>query len=80
MMTLQEFLKKQFPSASDISVKDSLETYKRIDAWTENMSMKKDAYNRLLDVMTNAGELKERVEYDALVDTLVSDKLYAEIF
>ena len=34
----------------------------------------------LLDVMTNAGELKERVEYDALVDTLVSDKLYAEIF
>lgn len=78
--TVAEFLKKQFPSASDISVKDSLETYKRIDAWTENMSMKKDAYNRLLDVMTNAGELKERVEYDTLVDTLVSNKLYAEIF
>ena len=44
------------------------------------MSMKKEAYNRLLDVMKNAGELEERVEYETLVDTLVSQKIYEEIF
>lgn len=78
--TVAECLVEQFPSTALQSVTDSLETYKKIDAWNENFSMKKEAFDRLNEIMINAGELKEKGDYSELVDNSVSDKIYKELF
>lgn len=51
---------------------DILETvakrYQDIDAWMQDPVMTEDAFNRLQDVMEEAGELDQRADYGALVN------------
>ena len=42
--------------------------YQETDCWTSQLAMEKDAYERLLTIMEDAGELQGRPDYDALVD------------
>ena len=42
--------------------------YQEIDAWNETPFMTEDAFNRLQDVMEEAGELTQRADYSKLVD------------
>ena len=78
--TVAKCLVEQFPSTALQSIVDSLETYKKIDAWNENLSMKKEAFDRLNDVMINAGELEKKADYTQLVDNTFSNKIYKELF
>lgn len=73
-------LVEQFPSTSLQSIEDSINSYKRIDAWMKNMSMKEDAFTRLQDIMKNAGELKQSADFSKLVNNAIAEKTYAEIF
>lgn len=75
-----ELLVKSFPSTSIQSIIDSLNSYLRIDAWQTDMIMKKDAFNRLQDIMENAGELDQRVEYEKLVDNKITEDSHKKIF
>ncbi len=70
----------QFPSTSKQSIEDSLNSYIEIDAWMTNMSMKEESFTRLQDVMENAGELAERVNFNDLVYNEISQKAYEQIF
>ena len=63
-----ESLTKQFPGTKKESIAVSLESYKKIDAWTTNLAMSKTAFDNLQKVMENAGELKTRVDYDAVTN------------
>ncbi|MBQ2717825.1 MAG: ABC transporter substrate-binding protein [Clostridia bacterium] len=73
-------LVEQFPSTSLQSIVDSINSYKGIDAWMKNMSMKEDAFNRLQTIMTNAGELDQKADFSKLVNNSISEKVYLEIF
>ena len=73
-------LMKAFPTATITSVTDALNSYKRIDAWQKDMQMTTEAFTRLQDVMENAGELTERVEYDKLVDNGIAERAYKKVF
>ena len=58
----------QFPD-SDMEVLTAVtQRHKDIDAWNSEPFMKKEALDRLQTVMETAGELSERVDYEALVD------------
>ena len=35
----------------------------------------KDAFNRMQDIMENAGELSSRVDYDTIVDNSIANKV-----
>ena len=70
----------QFPSTEKLSIKDSVASYKRIDAWKKNMSMTESDFNRLQNVMINAGELTSIVDYGKLVDNTIAEKTYKEVF
>ena len=59
------------------SVQTSLESYKAIDAWQEDMTMTEAAFNRLQDIIDNSGELERRVAFADLVDTSYSSEIYA---
>ncbi len=68
-----------FPATSLESVKDSLVSYKKIDAWQKDLIMSESAFTKLQDVMENAGELNERVPFDKLVDTSIFEMVYEDI-
>ncbi len=75
-----ESILKQFPGTALTSVKDSLESYLSIDAWTKNMSMTETAFNNLQIVMENAGELDERADYGAIAYNDIAEKVYGKIY
>lgn len=68
-----------FDGTSEESIKTSLDSYKSIDAWQEDMTMTEDAFNRLQDIIDNSGELEKRVNFSDLVDVSYSSKIYAEL-
>ena len=70
-------LKPSFSSSSDESIKASIESYKRIDAWCSSPVMTEQSYNRLLDMLINAGELTTRVDMNKVVDNTTAKKIVA---
>lgn len=78
--TIAPYLVPYFDSTSLDSVTTSLKSYKSIDSWVTNMAMTEDSFNRLQDVIDNAGELPKRVEFNQLIDNSYAQKAYEEIY
>ena len=78
--TIAPYLVPYFDSTSLDSVTTSLKSYKSIDSWVTNMAMTEDSFNRLQDVIDNAGELPKRVEFNKLIDNSYAQKAYEEIY
>ena len=72
-------LLKQFPSTAKESIAASLKSYKKIEAWTYDTTMTKQAFDNLQTVMENAGELDKRADYDKINYDEISKKVYKEI-
>lgn len=69
-----------FDGTSVSSLATSIQNYKTIDAWVKNMAMQESAFNRLQDVMQNAGELERRINFADLVLTDRANQIYNEIY
>lgn len=67
---------KQFPSTTINSIKTSVESYKNIEAWTKNLKPTENSFNRLQNIMINAGELNQKVSFSSLVNTKLVDKVF----
>ena len=78
--TVAPYLTKYFEGTSQDSIAASVERYKTIDAWRTELSMTEDSFNRLQDVIDNAGELSKRAEFTKLVDNSYAKKVYQEIY
>ena len=76
---IADALRGQFPGTSDESIVASIRRYTEIDAWAEHFTMKKSALDRLCSIMISAGELNEKVDYDKLVRTDISDMICGKI-
>lgn len=61
-------LAPSFASFSLNMIKASVESYIEIDAWCSSPVMSESAFNRLQDVMQNAGQLPDRADYSKIVD------------
>ena len=68
-------LKPSFSTSTDESIKSSIESYKRIDAWCSNPVMTEASYNRLLDMLIGANEVSTRVEMNKVVDNTIANKI-----
>jgi len=77
---IANILVKSFPSTELSSVTDSLDSYLKIDAWQNDLMLKKEAFEHLQDVMENAGELSKRVSYETITDNRITEETYKEIF
>ena len=75
-----KLLVKYFDGTSEESLKASMDSYKKIDAWVTNMAMEESAYERLLDVIELAGELEKRVDFHDVVLTEAADRAYRAIY
>lgn len=61
-----------FPD-SDVAILTMVaKRYKDFDAWMTTPVMEKDAYERLQDIMTEAGVLEKRAPYEAVVDNTIA--------
>ena len=71
-----EVIVKQFPSTSITSIATSIASYKKIDAWRKDLHGTEDSFNRLQDVMSNAGELESKVPFKEIVDNSIVDEVF----
>lgn len=72
---IYEALAPSFSTSTRSSIVTSIQTYKRIDAWMSSPAMEESAYNRLLAIMTNAGELDKNVDFSKVVDNSYANRV-----
>ena len=78
--TVAPYLVKYFEGISENSISASIERYKAIDSWRTELSMTEDSFNRLQDIIDNAGELSRRVSMSELVNNRYAQKVYKEVY
>ena len=66
-----------FTGSSTTTLTNAIISYKSIDAWCNTPIMNEDAFNRLLDIMTNAGELTTTVAFESIVDNSIAEQVLA---
>lgn len=71
---IAEVIAPSFPDTDLELLTKSIENYVSIDAWNSTPVMKKEAFDRLQDVMTSAGELTKRADFDKIVDNSFAEK------
>ena len=63
-----------FPSTDIDQLTAAIKSYQDIDAWSDTPILKEEAFNRLQEVMTMAGELKNTVPYDKIINNAYAEK------
>ncbi len=59
-------------------IRASILSYKRIDAWMNTPVMQEADYNRLIDVITQAGTLDKSVPFESIVDNSLALEVMSE--
>lgn len=65
---IAENIQSFFPDTDIEMLEAAIQSYQNIDAWSDTPILKEEAFNRLEEVMIMAGELKEKVPYDKIVN------------
>lgn len=78
--TVAPYLTKYFEGVSEDSLAASIERYRSIDAWRTELSMTKDSFDRLQDIIDNAGELSRRATVEELTNNSYATKVYKEVY
>ncbi len=78
--TVAPYLSAYFEGVSTASLAASVERYRAIDAWRTELSMTEASFNRLQDIIENAGELSRRATLSELVNNDYAKKVYAEVY
>ena len=63
-----------FPDTDLEMLANSVKSYKDIDAWNDTPVLTEASFNRLQEVMIEAGELNEKVPYDKIVNNTYAEK------
>lgn len=69
-----EAIQSFFPDTDIELLATAIQSYKDIDAWNDTPILKEEAFNRLEEVMIMAGELKENVPYDKIVNNKYAEQ------
>lgn len=70
-----EVIQEFFPDTTVESLETSVQKYKDIDAWKENPILKEEAFDKLQLIMTEAGELEQKVPYDKIINNTFAKKV-----
>lgn len=71
---IAELIQEFFPTTSLDMLESSIQRYKDIDAWNSTPVLTEEAFNKLQDVMEEAGELTERADYSKVVNNKYAEK------
>lgn len=70
---------KQFPDSTLENLTEVVKRYRSINAWANTPVFNKSGYERLLDIMQEANELDNRVEFSKIVDTSIAEKVVNDL-
>lgn len=76
---IAEAIKGFFPDNDVDMLANSIQSYKDIDAWNQDPVLKEESYNLLEEVMTQAGELKEKAPYTSVVNNKYAEEAIKNI-
>jgi len=65
---IAELIQDFFPDTDLDMLESSIQRYKDIDAWNENPVLTEESFNKLQEVMEEAGELEKRADYTKVVN------------
>ncbi len=68
--SVQEF----FPGTDLETLEAAIQSYKDIDAWNDTPILTKESFERLEEVMIEAGELEKQVPYEKLINNTYAEK------
>ena len=71
---IAEAIGASFPDTDLEMLTSGLQSYKDIDAWSATPVMTEDAFNRLQEVITEAGELSENAPFDKVINNSFAQK------
>ena len=71
---IAEAIQSFFPDTSIELLSAAIESYQAIDAWNDTPVLKEEAFNRLQEVMTAAGELPQKAPYDKIVNNKYAEQ------
>ena len=63
-----------FPDTDVDLLAEVIQNYKDIDAWNDTPVLKEEAYNRLEEVMTMAGELEQKAPYNEIINNKYAEE------
>lgn len=78
--TVAPYLVSYFEGTSEASLAASVKRYRDIDAWRTELTMTEESFERLQDIIENAGELSRRAKIHELVNNTYAQKAYADIY
>lgn len=64
---IANIIKDEFPDTNIKDLETVIENYKKVNTWPTTTEFTKESFNHLQDIMINAGELKDKVNYEDLV-------------
>lgn len=73
-----EAMEPFFPDASIESLMIVANSYRATDSWKQDPIMQEADYERMLDIIEEAGELSTRPDFAALVDNSIAERIVAE--
>jgi len=68
-----------FPGTSEESAVYAINSYLKIGAWSTTPVLAESSFNRLQDIMENAGTLSSRADCSTAVDNTIANELIAEL-
>lgn len=71
---IAKVIQPQFKETDTATIATIVERYQAQDTWKKDTIFQKDSFELLENILEEAGELKERVPYEALVTTEFSEK------
>lgn len=77
--TVAKSLAPSFVGTSETSLAAAVKSYLEINAWTKTPVMEKSAFERLQDIMENAGTLTTRADYSLAVDNTIANKVVSQL-
>ena len=75
---IAEAIAPSFPDNDLEMLTSGLQSYKDIDAWSATPVMSEESFNRLQEVMTEAGELAEQAPFDQVVNNSFAQRVVDE--
>ena len=71
---IAESIQDFFPDTDLEMLEAAVQSYKDIDAWSDTPILKEEAFDRLQEVMTLAGELEKEAPYDKVVNNKYAEE------
>jgi len=71
---IAELIQDYFPGTELDMLESSIQRYKDIDAWNETPVLTEESFNKLQEVMEEAGELEQRANYNDVVNNKYAEQ------